>query len=578
MTPFLKPFSRVSEDRSGSIAVPAAASLMLIVGTLALGVDYGAITLQNRRAQAMVDIMAIQAASDIGKPEEMVRRYLQDNDLDYAISLGNGYLLPDGSIVGEEEMKQRKDGLIEIETGSYMPDPSLQVSDRFVPAGPAEPDAVRVKARQKAELYFASVLTDPFDFEVTGTASATKQASFWIGSRLASLDGGILNKITSGLLGTELSLSVMDYNALASVDLDLLSFSKALATDVSLQAGTFNDLLASDVSLPKMLSAMRATQGVSGAAESALASIERAIGNTDAKIQLGDLIDLGAIGDDQIGSQQSLEVHGNLLQLVTAASALSKQGRQVAIDLGTVVPGLGRTTARLAIGEPPAHSSMIATGSLGDAVRTAQMRLLIDTELSGLLALLGTKIHLPIFVETAFAEARLRSISCGTSYVGDAVKLDVTPGLAKIAVAQLDASKFDDFSRPLSLQKAKLVTTPLLEISGIADVSVSNTSARTITFSGSSIHNHEVRNVSTRNFIGSLVGSLAEKTRLEARVLGLSLVSPDVVLSLVGQLLKDAAAPLDNVLYNTLLAFGVKVGEADVSVTDVDCGRPVLVQ
>ena len=571
--------SSFSKDMSGSIAVPAAASLMLIVGTLALGVDYGAITLQNRKAQAMVDIMAIQAASHITQAEEMVRRYLEDNRLDYAISVDKGYLLADGKIVGEEEVFHLTNTVIELEAGTYKPDPSLVVSKRFVPAGPSAPDAIRVRARQKAELYFASMLTDPFEFEVTGTASVTKQASFWIGSRLASLNGGILNKVTGALLGTELSLTVMDYNALAAVDLDLLSFSKALASRASLQAGTFNDVLAADVSLPQVLGAMRATRGVSGTAATALAAIEKSIGNADTEIRLGKLIDLGAVGNDRIDSLQDIEVHGNLLQLVSSAAALSKQGRQVVIDLGTVVPGIGQVTAKLAIGEPAGHSPMIAVGSVNDTVRTAQMRLMLDVEVSGFLALLGTKINLPVYVETAFAEARLRSITCGASYVGDEVKLDVTPGLAKLAVGKVDDAKFDDFSRPLALERATIVDAPLLKVSGIADLAVSDTSSRTVTFSGTNIHSHAVRKVSTRNFIGSLAGNLADKVRLEARVLGgLSLVSPDAALSLVGQTLENAAAPIDEAIYNTLLALGVKVGEADVSVTAVDCGRPVLVQ
>ena len=45
-------------------------------------------------------------------------------------------------------------------------------------------------------------------------AKAEAQAVFAVGSRLASLNGGIVNQLLSGLLGTSVSLSVMDYNAL----------------------------------------------------------------------------------------------------------------------------------------------------------------------------------------------------------------------------------------------------------------------------------------------------------------------------------------------------------------------------
>jgi uncharacterized membrane protein len=37
-------------------------------------------------------------------------------------------------------------------------------------------------------------------------------------------------------------------------------------------------------------------------------------------------------------------------------------------------------------------------------------------------------------------------------------------------------------------------------------------------------------------------------------------------------------APVDQLLYNVLLVLGVKIGEADVRVTDVRCQQPALVQ
>ena len=72
-------------ERSGNIGISAAGSLMLVIGTLALGVDYGALTLQKRHAQATVDLIAIQAAGDIANAPERVRLYLADNQLDYAV-------------------------------------------------------------------------------------------------------------------------------------------------------------------------------------------------------------------------------------------------------------------------------------------------------------------------------------------------------------------------------------------------------------------------------------------------------------------------------------------------------------
>lgn len=57
----------------------------------------------------------------------------------------------------------------------------------------------------------------------------------------------MLNAVLGRLLGANLSLSVMDYNALASANIDLFQFSNALATRVGLKAVTYGDLVAGNL-------------------------------------------------------------------------------------------------------------------------------------------------------------------------------------------------------------------------------------------------------------------------------------------------------------------------------------------
>lgn len=569
-------FRRFFRADGGNIAISAAASLTVLIGAAALGVDYGALTLQQRRAQTMVDLAAIQAASAITDPIEAVRRYLDANGLDYAIKLPDGnYLLPDGHEISEDKLAEETDTVIEITSGIYRPDPALAVGERFA-AVSASPDAVRVTARQEAELYFASSFTDPIAFEVTGTASATKNASYWIGSRLASLNGGILNSVLGGLLGTELSLSVADYNALADLDVDLLAFSEALATELDLTAVTFDDLLATDISYPQFLSALALTRGVPQRASGVLRAVETALGTAAATLRLGDILALDAIGNETIGSRQSLAVYGNALQLVSAAAAVANGERQVDLDLGVSLPGLADVSAMLAIGEPAVSSPVIAAG--GAPVRTAQVRLLLDVEAAGLLSLLNARIHLPVFIEVAQSEARLKAITCHGLGTNASVELAVTPGLARVGLGEVDVSKFDDFNAELDLAEAEIVKIPLVEVRGIADVEVDNLTATSVNFSVNDIHERRVKTASTRDIVGSLAGSLMSNVALEVELAGLSLGTPDALLELVGKTLEELAAPLDTVLYNTLLALGVRVGEIDVGVTGVHCGAPVLVQ
>ena len=79
----------------------------------------------------------------------------------------------------------------------------------------------------------------------------------------------------------------------------------------------------------------------------------------------------------------------------------------------------------------------------------------------------------------------------------------------------------------------------------------------------------------------SLTTSLVNNLSLSVKALGLGLditavlgtVKPAVVTVLNG-----VTAPVDDLVYNTLAALGVHVGEADIRVTGATCGRSVLVQ
>ncbi|WP_204337686.1 hypothetical protein, partial [Klebsiella pneumoniae] len=68
----------------------------------------------------------------------------------------------------------------------------------------------------KADLFFgAAILGKPqIDISRTATAASAQLASFSIGTRLLSLQGGVANSLLSALTGSQINLSVMDYNQL----------------------------------------------------------------------------------------------------------------------------------------------------------------------------------------------------------------------------------------------------------------------------------------------------------------------------------------------------------------------------
>ncbi|WP_244499480.1 pilus assembly protein TadG-related protein, partial [Rhizobium sp. AC44/96] len=225
--------SRLASSKDGNIAVAAAVCAPLILYCLALGVDYGMMTLQQRRLQQLSDIGAIVAASDINNAAANLVANFQKNGLNVAVKTGAGYTTPSGSQLLSNQQLSQFDAVVQYTPGVYAADPSIPSGQRFI-AGSQPYDAVKVAVQQKAELTFAATFATPPTLSAVGTASAAKIAAFSVGSRLASINGGVLNALLGSLLGTTVSLKAADYDALLSTDVDLLSFLDLLATNLNL--------------------------------------------------------------------------------------------------------------------------------------------------------------------------------------------------------------------------------------------------------------------------------------------------------------------------------------------------------
>ena len=188
---------RFSADERGNIAIMGAASLLLVIACAALGVDVGAIFADKRRTQSAADLAALVAASDLTNTSRAAAATVAKNNYP-------------------------PESLVAVEPGVYTANASLTPQQRFVAAAtPA--NAVRVTMQTRTPLYFGKALTgdSQWNLKATAIASTTRLASFAIGSRLVSLNGGLLNSLLGGMLGTTLSLSAMDYNALLSEAGDL---------------------------------------------------------------------------------------------------------------------------------------------------------------------------------------------------------------------------------------------------------------------------------------------------------------------------------------------------------------------
>src|ERR1044071_4792345 len=188
-------------DRRGSIAGSTAPTFTVLLGFAGLGVDVANMFTDRRKAQSTADLAAIAAVSDVGNAGKAAADTVTRN----------GYL---------------NDASFNIEYGVYTPNPQVAPGNRFAAANASSANAARITLSTTTPLYFAKVITGKDSYVITTTATATRSAfaSFAIGSRLASVDGGLLNQMLGGLLGSNLSLTAMDYQSLLGMQLDLFTF------------------------------------------------------------------------------------------------------------------------------------------------------------------------------------------------------------------------------------------------------------------------------------------------------------------------------------------------------------------
>ncbi|KRB14925.1 hypothetical protein ASD99_11895 [Mesorhizobium sp. Root695] len=570
-------------DRKANFAVMTALMAPVALALAAVAIDEASIYTERREAQAMVDLAAITAASNITNVNTAVVTTLTDNGMPGVVVQGSGQTI--APAVGKT--------VVTVTPGRYAAS-GTNVSQRFQ-ASVTPYNAVRVTLKKIPARYFASSLIPSPVIGTQATASMTPQATFSVGSRLLSVNGGILNALLSGLLGGNISLSVMDYNALISADVSVLSFVDGLATQLNLTGVSYSDVLASKATVGQIATAMANVPGVGNTAKVALQTIASKATST-VKIPLNKLVDLGSFGSLGLGQKPAgLGVDASAMGMLTAAAVLANGTNQAQVNLGATVPGLLSTALTIAIGEPAKSSPWLAVDGIGTVVRTAQTRIkLVATvgvgtpSLGGGISLLA--VNLPLNVEVAYAEAKLTDITCPTGPSSIKVSIAAHPGIASLHLANSNSSGFGDFSQPQTFTDAEiadvslkllLINIPLIQVMGSAATAITNNNPTTLTFDATDIANKTIKTVSTRNITQSLTTSLVSNLSLSVNALGLGIdltallgtVKPAVVAVLNG-----VTAPVDDLLYNVLSALGVGVGQADVRVTGATCGRSVLVQ
>lgn len=534
-------------DERGGVAVMAASAGGLFCVLAAIVVDLGSLALDGRTLQGAADLAALSAVRDLDRARLAAAATAEAN-------------------VGPVATQ--------VVTGLYVADPRVAPDARFT-ASPASPNAARVTLSQASPLFFGRWILGRDSILLTRTATAATEvdpprAMFSIGSRLAALDGGAANALLSGLTGSTVSLSVMDYDRLAAARVNLLSFSDALAADLGVRAGDYDGLLAHEVGAGRALRVLKDLAG--DQADSTLSKLTDAAAHVTLKV--GDLI--GAETDAGEGLASGLNASVSVLDLVMAMLETGGD-RQVALDLGAKT-GIAALDVSLAIGERPNHSPWLTvTGTGSPVVRTAQARLYVKArtaqKLSGL-----AQVNLPILIELASSEARLNDIDCDP----DGVELGVRPGLASARIGEIDERKLDDFKQALAPTPATLLNVlGVVRLTGKADVEIADTGFRATRFSAADISVQKVKTVTSNSLATGLIATLIQRLDVTVHVLGLGVGLGGIVQAL-GALLAPLGPVLDGAINPLLDLLGLKLGQADVRVHAVTCpdadrSRPVLV-
>lgn len=547
---------RFGRDRQGSVAVMSAAASIVLMGFAAFGIDLGKVSLDRRKAQSTADLAALAAASDLMRAPQAARATVASNNL------------PDPQVT--------------VEVGTYAADPAVPPPSRFRAGATATANAARVVVETRSDLVFGRILTGQRDVPIRteATAATTAFAAFAIGSRLAALDGGLLNSVTGALLGTTVSLSVMDYQALADARIDLFQFMPDLARRAQITAGTYDQLLASNVKLVDVVGAMAAATlapgGLPTTASRALDAVSQSLRGSGVTLPLRSLVDVGPYRGLPVGQAPAAGVSLAALDMLTATAQIANGGRQVEAALGLSIPGLASASLKLAIGERPVGTSWVTVGQVGASVHTAQTRLLLTVRLAGG-GSLGL-VNVPIYLELASATARLTAVQCGFPDASwSSMSLAVTPAVIDAWIGDVGPAQFANFRVAPSVGPAPLVSALLVQVTGRAHVTITNMAPETVSFSMAEIVRRTRKTVGTRDFTRSLLTRLVSDLDLDVQVLGLGLGLPGGVEGTVTGLVSAATPAVDQLLGQVLAALGLSLGQAEVWATGLRCDGAVLV-
>ena len=555
MTTMLALLRRFDADERGNFAIIGAGLMTLVVGCAALAVDLGTIFTDRRKAQSAADLAAIIAASNLSNAVNAATATVVQN-------------------------KYPASSLAKVELGNYTANSAIAPQARFVTPATGTANAARVTLNTQTPLYFARYFTGRSQYPITttATASSTALASFAIGSRLAAINGGLINTMLGSMLGTTLSLSAMDYQALINARVDALDFLSNLATRVNMTGVTYDSLLNSNIKVSDIVAAALTTQQATNganAATTALSTIAQATTGVTTKIKPSSLIDVGPFANLAAGQKPKLSAGVSVFDLLSATAQLANGSHQIATSVNLGLPGIANVSVMATVGERPVGSGWVELGAQGASVHTAQTRILLSIQLAGSGPVSG--VNLPVYVEVASGTATLNAVSCGLPNIGTSrVTLGATPGIVDAWIGGVTAADMTNFAVKPNPPAATLVNVGGITVSGKAHAGMGNTTPTNVDFTYVDIQSAVKKTVTTSNFTSSLTSSLLGDLSLSVNAGPLAIPVPGIGGTVSG-ILNGATSSVDQTLASVLATLGVGIGQVDLWVMGIRCDGAVLV-
>ncbi len=458
----------------------------------------------------------------------------------------------------------------------------------------------------KVTYFFRFILSAIFFVFLSGVQAFAQErcgaACVFAGPRLASVQSSeseLLNPVLSGLLGTHVSISVLDWNAIASAELDLLGVLGESGQDIIVSDPS--QVANIDLTLLELIEASAVVAEADGdtALVSALNALSIPIAELNQTINLADLISInlprGALAELELNA---LDLIGGAIQLYNYENVVTTT-QPVALDSTFLqLFGIGGAEILLQVIEPPHFEC----GGAGTTFHTSTIRAKLSVDLAdisldtGVLeTALGPVVGGLVAVDIVLADidlyfefGRVDGEVVSADPVTKTASVVLAPSAIDLYLGGIDDAIFFNREQPIQQSDVDYATLGALEISLFGGLIQQSAAIDIKSFAQSAPSTGETLFFSPpypqRQAIGdgvssfsNLVGTLAQSLDIEVRGSLGGLIDPVVDLiiepllkDIVGDLLVNVISPVLDISVDPLLAFlGIGIGEGEVAVLGV---------